>query len=134
MLGTVFRTNASKELLDEILKKVQGSDCAQCGKCGSIKISSKILSRILHDIDIDSDLSDDAHEILSGITEGVPKEILDDPSSWMKWDEENDDRRLSFIDSCDGEQYLRFKDVLLITESKCHCFYSDRHIPPAEST
>jgi hypothetical protein len=126
MLRTFVIQVTDKTFIDEILKEFQWIDLAQCGNCGSVKINAKELAKVLANVDIESECYDYSSEILSEITEGVPDECLADVERWQKWDEDNEYRRLDFLKGYDTDCYLKFEEVLIITDPHCQCFRKEK--------
>ena len=126
MLGTFVIEIEDKAFIDEILNQFQWIDLAQCGNCGSVKINAKELARALANMEFETECYDYSSEILSEITEGVPYESLADGERWQKWDEDNEYRRLDFLEGYDTDRYLKFQDVLIITNPECRCFRKEK--------
>jgi hypothetical protein len=125
MLETFVKEITDKTFIDEIIKQFRGSDLAQCGNCASVKINAKELAKALANAKIETELHDYSW-LLSEITEGVPDECLADAERWEKWDEENEYRRLDFLMGYETERYLKFKEVLIITDPQCQCFRKEK--------
>ena len=134
MLGNLFKQIADKDFIDKILQQVEGDDFVQCGKCASIKIGAKEVIQVLAKIDSDSNFWDYTYTLLPKIIEGVPSEYFNDMELWEKWDKENKYRKLNFLTSYETDQYLKFKDVLLVTDSQCQCFCKERNAASTKST
>lgn len=126
MLGNLVKQITDKKFMDEILKQFEGNDLAQCGNCASVKINAKELAKALGNIDIETEFYDNSRELVAEITEGVADECLANTERWQKWDEENEYRRLDFLIGYETDRYLRFEEVLMITDRQCQCFRKEK--------
>ena len=126
MLGTFVIEISDKTFIDDILRQFQWVDLAQCGNCGSIKVNAKELAKALANVEIETEFYDIRSEFLWDITEGVPYESFADGEQWQKWEEDNEYRRLGFLKGYDTERYLKFEEVLIITNPECRCFRKEK--------
>ena len=121
----------SKDLFNEIRRRISPFSYIECGKCSAIKVDTQEVVRALSILyDTYNDEYDESQQSIRDLIDSwigtmvEPEPEFDSIPDWGKWDEENACRKCDTLKWRDHEIaiYARYPEVILRFKETCNCF------------